>query len=351
MHIRHAVAAAAAGLTLLGATACGPMINKATGGALGHPGEIVIHPIDAAAVAADPRAAAGKYFKTSFTENFKDNATVVIPRFRIGYVTQTKAGAQAMAALDSDRGTATVRVSTQLQGVDDALLQAITDATYARFVAALQAKGWNVVTPDQLVSKSALVAEVAAKKQAMPLDVNGLRIFLPSGHPVYYGSMEQGGLAGTASLFSGSNAEMIHQKLLAEQKASILSVDLTVDFTRYLTDGGMLARSAEVQVKPVLSVAPGSRLTFLAVKDLNRVGIGGITIGPGELVVKAPIESDQSFGPMTEEASTAADVISAAFLNQERGRYVVQADPAQYRAVTTSLLDATTDMMVAELTS
>lgn len=343
---------AAAALAALTAAACGPMIHKATGGKLGQAGEIEVKPIDPAAVAADPKAVAAHYFDRSFTENFKDNATVIVPRFRVAFITKTKAGATAQAALDNSRTQASVRVSTQLDGVDVAQMQAITDAAYANFIDGLKAKGWNLVTADQLLTKSQLISGVAAKGIKSGEEVSeGIRIFVPTGQPVYYSVGEMSGLSGTASLFSGDNAEQIHQKLLAEQKASIMSVDLTVDFTRYLTAGGMLATSAEVQVKPVLSVTPGSRLTFLAVKDLNRVGIGGITIGPGLLTVKAPIESDQSFGQMTQQESTAGDVIAAAFLNQEKGRYVVQADPARYQAVAGSLLEATTTMMVAELTA
>lgn len=119
----------------------------------------------------------------------KGHKRVVIAEFGVEFFTQIAAASQ--------RGAVGASVTTQLQGVDDADFQVITDKAYADTVAALQQAGFEVLDPS-LLRENATYRELDAKYGHPSPYVNEdkhlgnnaqiSRIFAPTGMRAFYQS-------------------------------------------------------------------------------------------------------------------------------------------------------------------
>jgi len=130
----------------------------------------------------------GGTFGEKSVNAFSRSNRVAIAGFRVVFVThnETQAITRASYLPGRDTGTAKAKMQVDLQGVDDATLQAITNAAYEKFVAQLKAAGREIVSLDQM--KPSLADFKVAP--SVPQEVNRGpfrgRAFTPAGLPLWW---------------------------------------------------------------------------------------------------------------------------------------------------------------------
>lgn len=100
------------------------------------------------------------HFKGKMGGTFGKNVTEILPAykrvavagFRVAFVTKDSATAQVRASsfLGRDTSGARMTVNANLEGVDAATLQAVTDKAYANFIEQLKLAGREVVPKEEL---------------------------------------------------------------------------------------------------------------------------------------------------------------------------------------------------------
>src|SRR5688572_4628849 len=94
----------------------------------------------------------GGTFGAKTVTAFAKSNRVAVAGFRVVFVTHNEARAIVRASYMPGRetGAAKAKMEVDLQGVDDATMQAITDKAYALFLDQLKAAGREVVPADEL---------------------------------------------------------------------------------------------------------------------------------------------------------------------------------------------------------
>ncbi len=197
----------------------------------------------------------GGTFGEKTVNAFARNNRVAIAGMRVVFVTHNEASAITRGTYmpgGRETGTAKAKMEIDLQGVDDATLQAITDAAYQRLVAQLKASGREVMTPEQL---QPLYADF--KTNAVPQEVNLSvlrgRAFTPKGVPLWW----QVGDAWGDSGLSQSNMRAFNE-LSKSANALAIAPAIVIDFARMQSSGnsnGFTSNRASVGGSLTMSVS------------------------------------------------------------------------------------------------
>ncbi len=197
----------------------------------------------------------GGTFGEKTVNAFARNNRVAIAGLRVVFVTHNEASAITRGTYmpgGRETGTAKAKMEIDLQGVDDATLQAITDAAYQRLVAQLKAAGREVMTPEQL---QPLYADF--KTSAVPQEVNLSvlrgRAFTPKGVPLWW----QVGDAWGDSGLSQSNMRAFNE-LSKSANALAIAPAIVIDFARMQSSGnnsGFTSNRASVGGSLTMSVS------------------------------------------------------------------------------------------------
>lgn len=237
----------------------------------------------------------GGTFGAKTVTAFAKSNRVAVAGFRVVFVTHNEARAFVRASYmpGRDTGSASAKMEVDLQGVDDATLQAITDRAYRLFLDQLRAAGREVITPDQAAYAGfKTTPEVPQETKAGYLKG---RAFSPTGMPLWWQVGDPWGDAGLGQ----KNMRAFNQ--LSEKLEAVIAIApaIVIDFAHMESSGnrsGLMARRAEVGASLAMSIP-----TFTTrVVRAEQTRYGGIVFkgDDGALSLTKALDTDIEFAEM-----------------------------------------------------
>ena len=313
----------------------------------------------AVTAAFNPTEQASRMFTVALPQVLKGVKRVAVPLFTIDFTTADSESAETSGFAAA--GRARVASFYKLKGVGQAEFQALTDAAYARFLADLQAAGFETVATDKMQLSSAYRKLVASGKPMPSIRDDGM-LLAPAGMGSY-GFSEAGGakpnlfggLSAMGSAFSNMGSMMGAAvdtvELGKELDAAVVEVQLRVHFVQLTNDNkgflGRMAGTASVSSK----VYPSITGATYSVHSSTR----------GALTLKQPLALDASvFNEVRKAPTTTVDVAGAIAVgllqlaigsknSNSSEEMEAVADPARYCEVVGSGLTALNQMFVQRL--
>lgn len=237
--------------------------------------------------------------KISGPANARGVTTVAIGAFNVGFIfestDQTKATGGLMGAFGG-----TTKARSELVGVTPEMMQAVTDAAYADFVAQLTASGYVVQPTADLFGHAALAR---IKSQDAPLDINIALEKGSKGKATYYKPSALPSLLMIPGDFLGSGMSSMGMNMAAGQSSmaltnyakaagvGVIDVVYLIDFSEQKRPGAF--SFGGLQVNSGLSVtADYSRMTLIAPNGKQSV-----------ITVKAPVAVEGEFVEKADASS------------------------------------------------
>lgn len=231
--------------------------------------------------------------------NAKGISTVTIGAFNVGFIFESTDQTKASGGLIGAFG-GTTQAKSELVGVTPEMMQAVTDAAYADFVAQLSAGGYTVQPAADLFGHAALAK---TRSQDVPLDINIALEKGSKGKATYYKPSALPSLLMIPGDFLGSGMSSIGMNMAAGQASAALAqyakqAGVGVVDVVYLIDFSNLKRPGAfsfggLQVNSGLSVtADYSRITLIAPNGKQSV-----------ITVKAPVIVEGEFVEKSDASS------------------------------------------------
>ncbi len=231
--------------------------------------------------------------------NAKGISTVTIGAFNVGFIFESTDQTKASGGLIGAFG-GTTKAKSELVGVTPEMMQAVTDAAYADFVAQLSAGGYTVQPAADLFGHAALAK---TRSQDVPLDINIALEKGSKGKATYYKPSTLPSLLMIPGDFLGSGMSSIGMNMAAGQASAALAqyarqAGVGVVDVVYLIDFSNLKRPGAfsfggLQVNSGLSVtADYSRITLIAPNGKQSV-----------ITVKAPVIVEGEFVEKSDASS------------------------------------------------
>lgn len=286
-------------------------------------------------------------------KSFK-NAHGALPRvaiggFRVAFVTKAVASDRIRSSYmpgGLHSSGVNSKLELTLRNIDNARLQAITDAAYADFIAALKAAGVDVIPYEQVSAYSEFAGmDFAASGTAQPFvkehEGRSYAILSPTGTKLWFDQAEP---LGDQGAFGWGNRRKIGG-FGFEQKALIINPLLVVDFAE-TWDGKpkgffnlRLSDSTTVGAKTGISLSPGMGKTGLAYVA-RTAPIATTAIGAA-LPLKEAVAFGGKFGTMAQvdKSSNRGVIVALGALGLNGGpvrtmeKNELSADPDAYQAL------------------
>lgn len=328
-----------------------------------NPGFAVDAPAPVAVTAAfNPTEQAPRMFTVALPEVLKGVKRIAVPLFTIDFTTADSESAETSGFASAGRARAASFY--KLKGVGQTEFQAITDAAYARFLADLQAAGFETVAADRWQASGSYRKMAATGKPAPALRDDGMML-APAGMAIY--GFSQAGMGGSSksqlfgaltamgtafsSASSAIGAAMDAVELGKELDAAVVEVQLRVHFVQLTNENkgflGRMAGTASVSSK----VYPSITGATYSVQSSTR----------GALTLKQPLALDASvFSEVRKVPTTTADLAGAIAVgllqlaigsknSNSSEEMEAVADPVRYRDVVGSGLSTVNQMFVQRL--
>lgn len=338
-----------------------------------------------------PEAQMATYVDIDGAEKLKGVRRVVVPQFRIEFQTRAEASASDGRYLGGGQhASSSSSAYVHLKGVDDALLQKLTDQAYAAFVKDMAAQGIEVIGPDQLanVAEYEPVLRVGkASGETLETKDSISRFFAPAGARVYAllrrtDKDRQGFGSGLSTGFSDMQQEIPRAELALAKKydAPSLKVLLTVSPARVkagaAAGGGLIGAAVSLmsssEVKPGLTVTEESRLVLRSanhstndfkmfggkrffgkkVRDFSEEGDSAVYLKQDVRVADAISHSGmaETTDGLNKVGNALAPLLALKFgISSKHVEYTVEADPAMFEQVAGAEIIATNRMLIARL--
>lgn len=237
--------------------------------------------------------------KISGPANARGVTTVAIGAFNVGFIfestDQTKATGGLMGAFGG-----TTKARSELVGVTPEMMQAVTDAAYADFVAQLTASGYVVQPTADLFGHAALAR---IKSQDAPLDINialekgskgKATYFKPSALPsllMIPGDFLGSGMSSMGMNMAAGQSSMAFTNYAKAAGVGVIDVVYLIDFSEQKRPGAF--SFGGLQVNSGLSVtADYSRITLIAPSGRQAV-----------ITVKTPVAVEGEFVEKADASS------------------------------------------------
>jgi len=278
--------------------------------------------------------------KRNKKDDLSGTSRVVIPYFQVQFVTASKKS--------SNRTWASLSQSYALEGLSQGQMQAITDALYDKFAAALTAQGLSVVGLEEARAQSPNLAKLLTATQPAPFtgktsDGTVSTIMTAKGLPIYFhiGDPERGSMANI-----GSRAYWDQPAAAKELNAALVGVRLAVNFVEQASSDkrgllGIRSSTAKVQSNVSLTIEPLSTHVWIQ-GPKKQASIIGQPVEPVRYYLTSPLIVPDGAVTDVSDATTAgqkrSDTVSTAFsalLGQwqknSNKAFVVTVDPAIFR--------------------
>lgn len=249
----------------------------------------------------------GGTFGAKTVTAFAKTNRVAVGGFRVVFVTHNEARANVRASYlpgGVERGAASAKMEVDLRGVDDATLQAITDAAYKRFLEQLKAAGREVVIPEP---SSYAGFKTATSPQEVSTGLLKGKAFSPTGMPLWW---QVGDSWGDAGLSQKNMRAFNDQSKDLNAPVSIAPL-IVVDFAHMKSSGnrsGLVARRAEVGASLAMSI----KTFYTRVVRAEQTRYGGLVSkgDDGALSLLKAIDTDVEFAEMFQVNEKNGDILS-----------------------------------------
>ncbi len=252
----------------------------------------------------------GGTFGEKTVNAFGRSKRVVIAGFRVVFVTHNETHAITRGTYMPGRETETTKAKMEvdLLGVDDATLQAITDAAYQRFVDQLKAAGREVLSIEQTKSLYAGFQTSPVPQEVTRQLLRG-RAFSPAGLPLWW----QGGDPWGDSGLSQTNMRAFNE-LSKATDAIAIAPGIVIDFARMESSGnssGYGSSRASVGTKLTMSVSDFSTRVVRA----EEIRYGGIVFkgDDGSLSMVRRIDTEAQFADLQQVAESDKGSVTSLF--------------------------------------
>jgi hypothetical protein len=329
----------------------------------------------------DPAQAAQAWLNSSEAEGLRDLRKVSIAQFRVMFATQGVGSAMASGGFGSGSGSASIHGRYVLTGVDDALMQSITDAAYERFGQSLTARGLTVLPFESLpASARERMGAVAVPSPAELKRASGkgqskeYKLVSAKGLPLYFGlndPLRQ--LMGFSVALSGIGwdaMEYVESAIAGPDQVGVLKVTLVMDFIQMETSGGFFSSTARIGGEPGIQLTEESSLRVMLPQRLEerpKPGGGTVWAPPSYSFDKMPVLAlKQTLQPANSGLIGISDVTNGGvaalqtalqvvgFLGGMGGgrkdkRFEVKVDPVQYQAAAQATMGAVVDTWARQI--
>ena len=275
----------------------------------------------------------------------KDDASgvkkVVIPYFQVQFVTGSE--------VSSNRSWASLSQNYTLEGLSPAVMQAITDDLYDKFVASLGAKGLAVMPIDKARAASPNLVKLLSKAQPAPFtgktsDGTYSTILTARGLPIYFhiSDPQRGSMANI-----GSRAYWDQPAAAKELDAALLGVRIAVNFVEQQSSDkrgllGMRSSTAKVQSQVMMTIEPISTHIWIA-GPTRQASIIGQPVEPTRYYLASPLVVPSEAVTSVRDTTTAGQkrgdaagmVVGALLGNFQKNStksFVVTVDPDRFRS-------------------
>jgi len=273
---------------------------------------------------------------------------IAVPVFRVGFIVQTKAAADSMAAFDRDRGGARAVMTVTLGGIDEELMQAITDKAYQDYLARLKEAEFDVVPFKEIkATKGYQQIKFYDGDYSKNMFGTAVVVFTPTGMPLFW---EGGNPIGNVTFDMGQP----YNRLSGETNSMVVLPTMVINFAEMSSSGrSFFANKASVGAEM------GITLSKLSLQHM-RIGhekISTAIIFSAMPKVKEPLSIAGNFGEMVTDDSydDAALVgllsrgLGSALTTTARETKIVEADPAAYQALVLQALATGNQLFVSAL--
>jgi hypothetical protein len=280
----------------------------------------------------------GGTFGAKTVTAFAKSNRVAIAGFRVVFVTHDEARAIVRASYLPGRDTmaAHAKMEVDLQGVDDATMQKITDQAYELFVAQLRAAGREIVAPDEMQPSFAGFKAATAPQDVNTGPLKG-KAFTPAALPLWWQVGDSWGDAGL-----GQKNMRAFNKLSESVKAPVtIAPMIVVNFAQMQSSGnhsGLIARRAEVGATLAMTIPT----FYTRVVRAEQTRYGGIVFkgDDGALSLKQVLDTDVEFAEMETVRTERGGVLGA---SSTRTKYsVAKTTNEAYAAASRAVLSQAT---------
>lgn len=273
-------------------------------------------------------------------EAFKAADKVVIGSFNVGFATYKTNSAKAGGGLTGGGFGGKSTAKSSLVGIDDKLMQQITDEAYKQFVDGLKAKGYTVVDRKELLANKSFAD---TKTYPNPYEDSNGGIFGASSKTKYFAPSSFGAIRvflgdipGVTGGFGFSNPAMAASQYAKDSGVKVLNVVYVVDYANAESYGGWATSSSAVTVGQGITIVP----------EYSRMGIiggdgGTFSTNNGAIKLGQPINSDKEFATVentnseaykaVEVAANVVGILGGVGSNSSR-EYEFKARPNDYKA-------------------
>lgn len=285
----------------------------------------------------------GGTFGAKTVTAFAKSNRVAVAGFRVVFVTHNEARAFVRASYlpGRDTGSASAKMEVDLQGVDDATMQAITDKAYALFLDQLKAAGREVIAPEQLKDSYAGFKTAAAVPMEVKTGLLKGKAFSPTGVPLWF---QVGDAWGDAGL-SQKNMRAFNELSKNAEAPITIAPLIVIDFAHMQSSGnrsGLVARRAEVGATLAMSIP-----TFTTrVVRAEQTRYGGLVFkgDDGALTMTKALDTDIEFAEMFLVNEKSGEVLSwnGADSKKKKWSNVAKTTNEAYTAAATAVLTQAT---------
>lgn len=329
----------------------------------------------------DPVQAAQAWMTASQPEGLAGLKKVSIAQFRVLFATQGVGSASASGGFGSGSGSAHMHGRYVLTGVDDALMQSITDAAHQRLTQSLQARGLTVLPFADLPApalerfqKDAVAAPAEIKRAISKGQSKEYKLFSAKGLPLYFSLTDplrgHMGFGVTLSGIGWDALDYVESGIAGPAQVGLLKVTLVMDFIEMETSGGFFSSTARVGGEPGIQLTSESSLRAVVPQGLEekpKPGGGTVWVGPNFSFEKMPaITLKKTLQPANSGLIGISDATDATvatvqtalavvgFLSGMGGgrkdkRFEVKVDSAQYQASAQATMGAVLDTWARQI--
>lgn len=340
---------------------------------------------------ADPESLSASYVELEGGEKLLGLKRVVVPQFRVEFQVRAEASAADGRYLGGGHHASSSSTAyVHLKGVDDALMQKITDQAYAAFIKDMTTRGIEVIGPEKLATDPDFEPVLRVGKpsgETMETKDSISRFFAPAGGRVYAllrrsDKDRQGFGSGLSTGFSDMQKEIPRAELALARKydAPCLKVLVTLSPARVKASaaagGGLIGAAVSLmsssEVKPGLTVTEESRLVLRSaghsvndskmfggkrffgkkVRDFSEEGDSAIFLKQDVRVAEAISQEGmkETTDGLNKVGNALAPVLALTLgVSAKHVEYTVDADPVLFEQVAGEEIAAANRMLIARL--
>lgn len=281
--------------------------------------------------ASDKKAFVEKYTDSESSRRLAKVKKVVIPSFRVEFLTRTSGGSSARDY--SSGNSVSASVAYNLKGVSEKTMLSITNSLYDKFVSDLTAAGYEVV-PQSALEKSDNYKKLVAKydKKSPFLDESGILekdgkslIFAPKGMPVYFSTLDTNtkkpglfdAFGQMGSAFKGEAVMNYEGAIMHDFEAALIKPNFVVGFATIEGSKSLGGSFISASVKSEMNITiPVQRTQIQFFPSYSKPGDTYIVDGSnGRVFLKEPMIAGDNIASEVVDVTPIGTTVATGVLN------------------------------------